>query len=319
MDIDALYEAVDARLDATDLAGAAQLLQAVEWDDLDDDGTVTLTELWSALADAYADRARYDDAVGALQRCLDAGVDDPGLRAAQAGYHYQAGREDEARATWEELADQHPADVWVHFAAGVALADADDAEEALPWLTTALEIVVKRGDREGLLADLLGLREEVLADAGEELDDLQERGEALLERGLRQFSSGVRPEREEVAKTAVAWFPPGEYDEAVRRWPDVAEPAGAEDYRGYADDLQRRLVELQRDGAAKLSLAPLFLEAYVTWTEARGLDPDDPASRETYAAEVARLGNEVPWPPGRNDPCWCGSGEKYKKCCAKVA
>ncbi|MGO9505871.1 MAG: SEC-C metal-binding domain-containing protein, partial [Mycobacterium sp.] len=22
------------------------------------------------------------------------------------------------------------------------------------------------------------------------------------------------------------------------------------------------------------------------------------------------------WPPGRNQPCWCGSGRKYKKCCA---
>lgn len=21
------------------------------------------------------------------------------------------------------------------------------------------------------------------------------------------------------------------------------------------------------------------------------------------------------WPPGRNDPCWCGSGRKHKKCC----
>ena len=21
--------------------------------------------------------------------------------------------------------------------------------------------------------------------------------------------------------------------------------------------------------------------------------------------------------PGRNDPCWCGSGKKYKKCCGR--
>jgi hypothetical protein len=21
------------------------------------------------------------------------------------------------------------------------------------------------------------------------------------------------------------------------------------------------------------------------------------------------------WPPGRNEPCWCSSGRKYKKCC----
>ncbi|MFC6581654.1 SEC-C metal-binding domain-containing protein [Planomonospora parontospora] len=23
----------------------------------------------------------------------------------------------------------------------------------------------------------------------------------------------------------------------------------------------------------------------------------------------------MPWPPERNDPCWCGSGRKYKQCC----
>jgi hypothetical protein len=26
-------------------------------------------------------------------------------------------------------------------------------------------------------------------------------------------------------------------------------------------------------------------------------------------------GTGVEWPPGRNQPCWCGSGTKYKKCC----
>jgi hypothetical protein len=26
-------------------------------------------------------------------------------------------------------------------------------------------------------------------------------------------------------------------------------------------------------------------------------------------------GSIVEWPPGRNQPCWCGSGVKYKKCC----
>ncbi|MFE3459325.1 SEC-C metal-binding domain-containing protein [Nocardiopsis aegyptia] len=23
----------------------------------------------------------------------------------------------------------------------------------------------------------------------------------------------------------------------------------------------------------------------------------------------------VPWPPQRNETCWCGSARKYKKCC----
>ncbi|MFF1820557.1 SEC-C domain-containing protein [Kribbella sp. NPDC058245] len=27
----------------------------------------------------------------------------------------------------------------------------------------------------------------------------------------------------------------------------------------------------------------------------------------------------VAWPPGRNQPCWCGSGVKYKRCCGAAA
>lgn len=26
-------------------------------------------------------------------------------------------------------------------------------------------------------------------------------------------------------------------------------------------------------------------------------------------------GRRIAWPPSRNNPCWCGSGFKYKKCC----
>ncbi|MET9315984.1 SEC-C metal-binding domain-containing protein [Kribbella sp. NPDC003505] len=31
--------------------------------------------------------------------------------------------------------------------------------------------------------------------------------------------------------------------------------------------------------------------------------------------ENLSAGRRVEWPPPRNQPCWCGSGIKYKKCC----
>ena len=34
------------------------------------------------------------------------------------------------------------------------------------------------------------------------------------------------------------------------------------------------------------------------------------------AAELDRREETLAWPPGRNEPCWCGSGLKYKRCCA---
>ena len=39
------------------------------------------------------------------------------------------------------------------------------------------------------------------------------------------------------------------------------------------------------------------------------------------AALSAKVGTDVDlWPdiPGRNDPCLCGSGVKYKKCCQSL-
>jgi uncharacterized protein YecA (UPF0149 family) len=40
-------------------------------------------------------------------------------------------------------------------------------------------------------------------------------------------------------------------------------------------------------------------------------------ARAGYAASmnINNPGELIAWPPGRNQPCWCGSGRKYKKCC----
>ncbi|MBA3430859.1 MAG: SEC-C domain-containing protein [Actinobacteria bacterium] len=47
-------------------------------------------------------------------------------------------------------------------------------------------------------------------------------------------------------------------------------------------------------------------------------DPEESSSRANYAAEVVLTGMARVWPPGRNDPCWCGSMAKYKRCCAAL-
>ena len=43
--------------------------------------------------------------------------------------------------------------------------------------------------------------------------------------------------------------------------------------------------------------------------------------RARTALRDARPGGPqvIGWPPGRNQPCWCRSGRKYKKCCAAPA
>jgi uncharacterized protein YecA (UPF0149 family) len=63
------------------------------------------------------------------------------------------------------------------------------------------------------------------------------------------------------------------------------------------------------------SIAPIVVAELDAYAAERDLDPGEASTRSRYAADLARLGRTRPWPPGRNEPCWCGSGRKYKACC----
>jgi preprotein translocase subunit SecA len=69
--------------------------------------------------------------------------------------------------------------------------------------------------------------------------------------------------------------------------------------------------------------APMALPAITAWADAResrGELPGAPAGAATPAAPRPAPLRPAPRTPsgekvGRNDPCPCGSGKKYKKCC----
>lgn len=54
------------------------------------------------------------------------------------------------------------------------------------------------------------------------------------------------------------------------------------------------------------------VERLIRFAEEHGLDPDSGPARSGFAVELDRRGEAVAWPPGRNEPCWCGSGHEYK-------
>lgn len=63
------------------------------------------------------------------------------------------------------------------------------------------------------------------------------------------------------------------------------------------------------------------VEEIVEFAERSGREPEDGDTALTWAdlelaADDPRL---RAWPPGRNEPCWCASGRKYKKCCGSPA
>jgi len=64
-----------------------------------------------------------------------------------------------------------------------------------------------------------------------------------------------------------------------------------------------------------LSVSPLTDAELV---EAQCFAANTGEARSSPAADVARTGRALDWPPARNERCWCGSGQKYKKCCGPI-
>jgi uncharacterized protein YecA (UPF0149 family) len=66
-----------------------------------------------------------------------------------------------------------------------------------------------------------------------------------------------------------------------------------------------------------LELVPARVEPLAAYLARTGRDVAESATRHAFMVEQAAAGAVTSWPPGRNDPCWCGAGGKYKKCCAR--
>ncbi len=81
--------------------------------------------------------------------------------------------------------------------------------------------------------------------------------------------------------------------------------------------MEGRLQDHAGAGMSRLSVVQVRSDEFLPWVAEYAPDEQDPSQlRAQYAADVVRdPSRTVTWPPGRNEPCWCGSGRKYKKCC----
>jgi uncharacterized protein YecA (UPF0149 family) len=85
--------------------------------------------------------------------------------------------------------------------------------------------------------------------------------------------------------------------------------------------MQQKLVEFAEAGTHGLAVAPLRVAPFTVWCTENAQEPDSAEARAEFAAHLAASADPdvVSWPPSRNQPCWCGSGRKYKKCCAATS
>ena len=119
-------------------------------------------------------------------------------------------------------------------------------------------------------------------------------------------------------------LPAGDYEQAVTLWPvfagsdRVAGPGGPLSHAQYCRTIQKILVEYTEAGVPGLTIAPVRVAPFTEWCAEQGQQPDSAEARAHYAAYLSSQRDPalIAWPPGRNEPCWCGSGYKYKRCCA---
>jgi tetratricopeptide (TPR) repeat protein len=281
--------------------------------------------LW-LLAECRAALGDLDGAIEALERATAAGWDPvPDARCDLADYHLRAGRRDQADQMFEEVRRATPDDVWLYNSAGLSYQGVEDHETALRWLTEGLELALSIDEPDGDVAQLADLRSESLEALGRPCaDTLNDRADRWLaeRRRARQPREDAQPPDRETRRhgptppVAMAWVVHEDFAAACEQWRDFGQEWSALQHAGYSRLLEGKLVELRSHGIGVRAVAPVRLSDYVPWAVDQGLDPSESATRSRYAADMLRRGDALQWPPRRNERCWCGSGRKYKQCCA---
>jgi len=287
------------------------------------------------LAYAYQQLGRYDDAIDAMRQAMAAGwdgqLDDhPSAQALIADLLLRAGRTDEADEAWPQAQRENPHDPWLHQTAGCAHADVGLHANALRWPTTGLELALTAGEDGDMIWLLTSERAQALDALGHAPDDLQLRAEELVDRQEQEEQARIdafhrdratnQPVAPRRASIGLAWFPPSEYEQALATWPSFAEDYEHGPYAAYCARLELLLRNLKAQGVPRLALTPIAIDDYLAWCTEDDRDPEQSDSRASYATELLEHGDTIkPWPPQRNEPCWCGTGRKYKKCCLRAA
>jgi hypothetical protein len=104
-----------------------------------------------------------------------------------------------------------------------------------------------------------------------------------------------------------------EQQRAAARWPSVFVP----DIMEHHPQVEQRLRDMCREqGLTRVTLILGSVDGFAAYLDEVGGDPSEEKARLAYADQAHAQGRHLSWPPGRNEPCWCGSGRKYKKCCS---
>ena len=190
-------------------------------------------------------------------------------------------------------------------------ADPDDVQQAMSALMGRWNVIARQLDPEALLDEPDQLR---LAPLVVDYDD-EVRAQLVADGRLTEDELALLP------PTGAVWAEG--FLDATKAFPhDWPEPDTSTDEGRFHDDCLMGVVALMLDEA---DLAEYLAERYPDQTLSR----DDLIDEACFCAQDLRIywvdhaprhePIRVAPKPGRNDPCPCGSGKKYKKCCGAAA
>ena len=109
------------------------------------------------------------------------------------------------------------------------------------------------------------------------------------------------------------FWPEQDYRRLLESWPEIGGWLGR-DWDEHRTLVERELNALV-DHVGRLVLTRGDYPEYASFVDGHGAEALDPDGMRDYAATSRHAMEHIPWPPERNAACWCGSGQKYKKCC----
>lgn len=305
----------------------AELVEAVEAGrvaDAADSGYALL--LAAEIAERAGDLAA---ALGLAQRAVAAyragGDTECGFpRAFQAGLLLRLGRDEEAMTQFAALRPLLGRDPDAAGYVGEALEAGGRAELAVQWLTAALATALQaslaqrrpepaHGQAATTAFMLAQQRHRLRQNLGWTHDDYDDLADAL-QAAVTEALGADEDDDEDYQGMVVLFWPAVEFGLLLARWPVLAETYG-HGWDEHRTRVERGLVLWSESGHTDLAVLPGSAEQLAVYADRHGGDPTDPELRQDYAQHLTDHPQLTQWPPGRNEPCWCGSPRKYKKCC----
>jgi hypothetical protein len=124
----------------------------------------------------------------------------------------------------------------------------------------------------------------------------------------------------------LVWWPDGDYTRLMRQLPEMAGLLGTP-WRSHTARVQAAMTGSAGAAAGADRTASSAARAhslvaaefgqfahFLEWTHA---DPLASSTMTAFGALATKLPNPVRWPPKDRAPCWCGSGARYRDCCAR--